>query len=144
MIRLLRYALSWLFVPLLLTRWAIARFSRKPSILLVNLEGSHPHRPTGGLLDRARPVLTRRALRRALREAARDRRVQTVQVRIGPLAGGHATLYELREALRQGREAGLTIEAWLAWADTRTLWVASAASRVPTCTRSPPRSAVRK
>ncbi|MEZ4463409.1 MAG: hypothetical protein R3F43_02555 [bacterium] len=54
MIRVLRYLLAWLFVPLLLTRWAIARLGRKSTILLVNLEGMHPHRPTGSLLARGR------------------------------------------------------------------------------------------
>ncbi|MEZ4469365.1 MAG: signal peptide peptidase SppA [bacterium] len=74
--------------------------------------------------------MARRALRRALREAARDRRIERVQVRVGPLAGGHATLFELREALVAGRAAGLTIDVYLAWVDTRTLWLASAGSTV--------------
>ncbi len=127
---LLRLLLWPFLLPFTLLRYALWRFSKKNEVLRVNLEGHHAVRAGGSFFERMRPALPRRALRRALRAAVRDRQIRKVQVAIGHLEGGDATVYELRELLREARAGGLEVEAHLAWVDTRTLWLASACSRV--------------
>jgi len=131
MIRLLFALILWpLRLPFTLIRYALWRFGRSPKTLRINLEGRHPVRTSGGLLSRRRDGQPRRALRRALRDAAKDRRVRRIQVAVGGLEGGDASLFELREMLREARVAGLEVEAHLASADTRSLWLASVASKI--------------
>lgn len=124
--------LTWpLRLPFTLLGWLVWRLGRRSRTLFVSLEGQHPHRNgPRSLLNRRREGVARRRLRRALRKATRDRRVARVQLRIGALQVGWSGLHGLRTLLLEARKAGLTVDAFVAHPDHRTLFVASAAATV--------------
>ncbi len=132
MLRLLLLAVAWLaLLPLTVLRFGLSKLKRRRLCLLVDLEGRHPSRPpTPTPLRPGRVGISRRALSRTLGQAAEDPRIDLVRVRLGALAGGWAELYELRRGLLDLRAAGKRVVAFVAHADTRGLWVASAADEV--------------
>lgn len=131
MIRLLFKALFWpVFLPFTALAWAAGKVRRPRLVLLVDLEGLHPHRALSGWLRNRNAGPSRRALRQALAKAAKDPRVELVRVRVAGLAGGWATLFELRQLLVDLRAAGKRVSAFVPSPDTRTLWLASAAAEV--------------
>jgi hypothetical protein len=135
MLRLVFAALLWLLllVPVA-ARFALFALRRRPKVIEVVLEGHHPLRPEPrspfGLSRSRGNALARRPLATALREVGRDPSVEAVWVRIGHLTGGFGELHALREALRRVRAAGKRVVASLSHADTRALYVASAADEI--------------
>ncbi|MCK6570691.1 signal peptide peptidase SppA [Myxococcota bacterium] len=135
MLRLVFAALLWLLllVPVA-ARFALFALRRRPKVIEVVLEGHHPLRPEPrspfGLSRSRGNALARRPLANALREVGRDPSVEAVWVRIGHLTGGFGELHALREALRRVRAAGKRVVASLSHADTRALYVASAADEI--------------
>jgi protease-4 len=133
MLRLLVLAALWLIaLPFTFLRWLAAKLSRKPIVLEVCFEGRHPLQPVPfGWLQRHRRVgVSRRTLAVRLREAAADRRVTGLAVRIGGLEGAWGELHHLRSTLARFRAAGKRITAFVAHADTRALWLASVADEI--------------
>ena len=132
MIRRLLTLITWpLLLPIFGLRWLVDRLRAPTIVLTVDLEGVHPHRAqSAGLLNKNPPNISRRALRRRLARAHKDARIQTVLVRIGPVAGGRASLYELRRQINALRVAGKRVIAFVAIPETTTLWLASAADEV--------------
>ena len=132
MLRYLVLAVLWLLLlPLTLLRFGLSKIKRPRLALLVDLEGTHPHRPRPSNPFRPQPTgIARRALRDRLRRAAKDPRIELVRVRVGHLTGGWAEGYELRRAIADVRAAGKRVVALVPFADTRGLWVASAADEV--------------
>ena len=122
-------------VPFSLVRWTLHRLRhmirRRPIVLELSLEGSHParSRPTG-LLRRGRRSISRLEIRERLRAAAEDPLVSTVRIRLGPLSQGWGALHELRELISRVRKAGKRTIAFVAHPDMRTMWIASAADEV--------------
>jgi protease-4 len=134
MLRLLFAAALWvlLLVPVA-ARFALVALRRRRKVVEIVLEGHHPLRPEPRSMfpfSSARPGLARRPLANALREVGRDPSVDAVWVRLGHLTGGFGELHALREALRRVRAEGKRVVASLAHADTRALYVASAADEI--------------
>ena len=132
MLRPLLLAIAFVaLLPFTLLRAGFAALRRRRIVLEVVLEGRHLLRPMPtSPFSRRQSGISRRSLAWALREAGRDPAVQTIWLRIGHLTGGYGELNALREAVRRVRASGRRVVASLGHADTRSLYVASAADEI--------------
>jgi protease-4 len=87
-----------------------------------------------GLTPGGEETLQLRSVTRALRAAAKDDRIAgiflTGSLEPDGYGAGYAALKEVREALRTCRDAGKPVEAYLTLAQTRDLYLASAANDI--------------
>lgn len=119
-----------------LSRNAVVRLLRRPpDYVLMEVSGSLPEferrvrflrrRITGG-----RPALSLQELRRRFDRISGDGRVQGVVLHVRNLDAGWAVLEELRAEIRRFEEGGGRVVVYLAEADSRGYYLASAATSI--------------
>jgi protease-4 len=107
----------------------LAQDARGGQVLRVELAGVPAERPAPGLpWNRGRPVWT--DVLTTLDRVAHEGRWTGVLIELRSLQAGSAQLWELRDAMRRLREAGVRVAVYLEDGGLRDLWVAAAADTV--------------
>jgi len=102
---------------------------KKTVVVAFTIKGEYDEGPTSpGLFGDLQPCLA--TIVRRIDDAAADKDVAAVWLKIGDLAIGRAKVYELRGAIARLRKANKPVYAELTTADTRQYLLATACDRV--------------
>ncbi|MBA3609933.1 MAG: S49 family peptidase [Rubrobacter sp.] len=116
-------------------RNAAARFRRAPDYVVIDVWGTLPEfeRPAGFVRRRLRPgpaPPSLQELRRRFDRIFGDGRLRGIVLRVNNLDAGWAALEELRAEIERYKERGGRVVVYLTEADSRTYYLASAATTV--------------
>jgi protease-4 len=127
------------FLTVVLLVFAAWRFREKAptiadnSVLVLRLEGEIPEKSPvefPAFLGANRPGLTVAGVWMTLKKAAADTHIKAIVLEPESLAGGWATLEEMRADVEQFRKSGKPVYAYLRTPGTREYYLATAADRI--------------